>query len=181
MILINFRRYFYGRINLNTLGNFIFNIKLIMSNVYEYTVRGELITLARQNLLNAVGSRRLINFIVFNAFILFFNNIIKFFIKLMFYVFLGITGLFFIATTNKVKHIAKLALDFKLLILSYINIPFINKLNFNLDYNKHWYDNLFNFLNLNKPQPVKDLYVHKITSNINVEYVKSDKYKNFYE
>lgn len=134
MRLINFRRYFYGRITLNALGNFIFNINLIMSNVYESTVRGELVYLARPNLLRAVGSRRLINFIVFNAFILIFNNIVKFFFNILFYTFLGIVGLFFIATTNKVKPIAKLALDIKLLILSYFNLPFIDKLNFNLDY-----------------------------------------------
>ena len=116
---------------------------------------------------------------MFNAFLLYINSIFKFFSNIIIYSFFGVFGLFFIATTNKVKHIAKLALDFKLLFLSYFNIPFLNNLNFNLDSKKHWYDNFFNYFNFNKLNPVKDIHVHKITQNIDVGYIKSDKYKNF--
>ena len=172
-LLFSIKNFIFGRINLTTLNNIVFNYSPFLAVIYNNILKPELQGLRFQNISFQLTIRKLIKYIIINSFLLIFNSIFKLLIKISTIIIFSTLGIFWIGNINNVKYLILAASELNQIIKYYlfIDLPMPK----NLHIHNNWITDFFNaFYNIKENLDFKSYFIKE---NKNVTHIR--KISNF--
>nr|YP_010697817.1 hypothetical protein P1S03_mgp28 [Porodaedalea chrysoloma]WCF76778.1 hypothetical protein [Porodaedalea chrysoloma] len=149
-MLYSIKKYVLGYINLTTLTNTVNTVSPVVGVMFDVLLRRDIQSIRLNSFTTKISIRKLINFIIFNSFLLVVKNLVKVIIKIAIFIVMTTLSIFWVANLNHTKYLLNIAFEIKDFIkdLFQIDIPTPT----NLSKTKSWFNVFIDFIyGSNKP------------------------------